>query len=183
MVVSIASAQPKITNLGFRSMKISAFSLLFLLSINCLPASAQHHYEYGGSRVVRQSQNGLATPSSTYIGSGTLSKTAQGIEPNNNPNLPSVNYGGAVKTPGDNIYRPKEPQQQYQRRYQQRRYNYMPPQQQPNYYVPGQNQQVYNEYKPDRTNFGYNQGSGGLSTYGGYNQQPQNQSSGNNRHF
>ncbi len=166
-------------------MKIPALSLLFLLGINCLPASAQHHYEYGGSRVVRQSQNGLANPSSTYIGSGTLSKTAQGIEPNNNPNLPSVNYGGAIKTPGDNIYRPKEPQQQYQRRYPQRRYYNMPPQQQPNYYTPGQNQQTYNEYKPDRSNFGYNQpgSGGGLSTYGSYNQQPQNQSSGNNRHF
>lgn len=167
-------------------MKLPAFSLLILLGINCLPVSAQHHYEYGGSRVVRQSQNGLATPSSTYIGAGTLSKTAQGIEPNNNPNLPSVNYGGAIKTPGDNIYRPKEPQQQrYPQRYQQRRYMYMPPQQQPNYYVPGQNQQVYNEYKPDRSNFGYTQpNSGGLATYGGnYGQQQQNQSQTGRRGF
>jgi hypothetical protein len=160
-------------------MKLPAFSLLFLLGINCLPVSAQHHYEYGGSRVVRQSQNGLATPSSTYIGAGTLSKTAQGIEPNNNPNLPNVNYGGAIKTPGDNIYRPKEPQQQrYPQRYQQRRY-YMQQQPQPNYYVPGQNSQVYNEYKPDRSNFGYSQpNSSGSATYGSYNQQPQQNSSG-----
>lgn len=161
-------------------MKIPVLSLLVILSTNVLPACAQHHYEYGGSRVVRQSQNGLSTPSSTYIGAGTLSKTAQGIEPNSNPNLPSVNYGGAIKTPGDNIYRPKEPQQRSQRRYyQQPRYMYMPQQQRQNYYVPGQNQQTYSEYKPDRSNFGYTQpGSGGLSTYGNYNQQPSQNSGG-----
>jgi len=165
-------------------MKFNALSLIFLLGVNCLPVCAQHHYEYGGSRVVRQSQNGLSNPSSTYIGSGTLSKTAQGIEPNSNPSLPSVNYGGAIKTPGDNIYRPKEPQQRSQRRYyQQPRYNYMPPQQRQNYYTPGQNQQTYNEYKPDRSGFGYSQpGSGGLSTYGSYGQQ-QNQNSGSGRRF
>lgn len=179
----VVSIRPVRTLLGFEHMKIPAFSLIVLLGINCLPASAQHHYEYGGSRVVRQSQNGLSNPSSTYIGAGTLSKTAQGIEPNGNPNLPGVSYGGAIKTPGDNIYRPKEPQQQYRRQYQQRRYMYMPPQQQQNYYVPGQNQQTYSEYKPDRSNFGYSQpGSGGVATYGNYNQQ-QNQNSGGNRRF
>ncbi len=165
-------------------MKLSAFSLLFLLGTNCLPVCAQHHYEYGGSRVVRQSQNGLANPSSTYIGSGTLSKTAQGIEPQGNPSLPSVNYGGAIKTPGDNIYQPKQPQQRYPQRYQQqRRYMYMPQQQQQNYYTPGQNQQTYNEYKPDRSNFGYGQqNSGGVATYGSYGAQP-TQNQGGSRRF
>lgn len=166
-------------------MKTVAFNLLVLMGFNCLPVFAQHHYEYGNSRVVRQSQTGLANPSSTYIGSGTLSKTAQGIEPNSNPGLPSVNMGANIRTPGDNMYRPK---QQYQQRPMQqggRRYYYMqPPQQQQNYYTPGQNQQTYNEYKPDRANFGYaQQGPGGVATYGGYNAQPNNQTSTGSRRF
>lgn len=165
-------------------MRIYTLSLLVLLGINGLPVCAQHHYEYGGSRVVRQSQNGLATPSSTYIGTGTLSKTAQGIEPNSNPNLPQVNMGGAIKTPGDNIYRPKQSQQQYPQRYQQRRYMYMQPQQQQNYYVPGQNQQTYSEYKPDRANFGYGQqSSGGVASYGSYSGQQNQPSNNGSRRF
>ncbi len=66
-----------------------------------------YNYRYGGLRVINQSQIGLPNPSSSYIGSGTLSKSAQGaIETGAqaNPNLPKVNVGGFIGTPGDNLY-------------------------------------------------------------------------------
>jgi hypothetical protein len=66
-----------------------------------------YNYRYGGSRVINQSQLGLPNPSSSYIGSGTLSKSAQGTVETGaqaNPNLPKVNAGGFIGTPGDNMY-------------------------------------------------------------------------------
>lgn len=54
-----------------------------------------------------QSQNGLAHPGGTYIGPGTASATARGqygTGAQNNPNLPRVNMGSTVATPGDNMY-------------------------------------------------------------------------------
>jgi len=164
-------------------MKATALSLILLMGASSIPAFAQYHYGYGNSRVTRQSQNGLSTPSSTYIGAGTLSKTAQGIEPNGNPSLPSVNYGGAIKTPGDNIYRPKQQAQPRMMQQQGRRYMYyQQPQQSGSYYTPGQNQPTYSEYRPDRSNMGYgqSQNSGGLSTYGNYGAPPSNQGSSQN---
>jgi len=46
-------------------------------------------------------------PSSTYIGPGTVSKSAQGIIKYGaqvNPGLPKVNRGNYIGTPGDNLY-------------------------------------------------------------------------------
>ena len=54
-----------------------------------------------------QSQNGLTHPGGTYIGPGTASATARGqygTGAQNNPNLPRVNMGSTVATPGDNMY-------------------------------------------------------------------------------
>jgi hypothetical protein len=75
-----------------------------------------------------------------------LSKSAQGINTTSNsanPNLPSVNMGANVRTPGDNQYRPKQPvyrQRVYQSR-QQRPAQY--------YYEPGQNNQSHS-YRPNQ---------------------------------
>jgi hypothetical protein len=66
-----------------------------------------YNYRYGGNRVINQGQIGLPNPSSSYIGSGTLSKSAQGAVETGaqaNPNLPKVNAGGFIGTPGDNMY-------------------------------------------------------------------------------
>jgi hypothetical protein len=70
-------------------------------------AQYEYHYSYGNSRVVQQDQTGLNRPSDTYIGSGTLSKSAQGAQqvgPQVNPGLPRVNHGAYIGTPGDNLY-------------------------------------------------------------------------------
>ncbi|MBY0359081.1 MAG: hypothetical protein K2W82_13850 [Candidatus Obscuribacterales bacterium] len=70
-----------------------------------LPALAQsYHYSYGDSRVVNQNQTGLYTPSSTYIGGGTLSQSAQGKNAGTGNALPGVTMGGYIRTPGDTIY-------------------------------------------------------------------------------
>ena len=68
------------------------------------PALAQYHYSYGDSRVVNQNQTGLYTPSGTYIGAGTMSKSAQGKGAGIGGALPAVNMGAHVRTPGDNMY-------------------------------------------------------------------------------
>jgi hypothetical protein len=63
--------------------------------------------ESNSRRVIMQSQNGLGRPSGTYIGPGTTSATARGqygTGVQNNPNLPRVNMGSTVATPGDNMY-------------------------------------------------------------------------------
>jgi len=66
-----------------------------------------YNYRYGDQRVIIQSETGLVHPSSTYIGPGTLSKSAQGaseVGAQVNPGLPKVNHGGFIGTPGDNMY-------------------------------------------------------------------------------
>lgn len=84
----------------------SAFLVAAVISIG--PAFAQgYHYSWGDSRVVNQGQIGLSNPSGTYIGSGTLSKSAQGYMQSGaqvNPGLPRVNMGAHIATPGDNQY-------------------------------------------------------------------------------
>lgn len=81
-----------------------------LLTLPSQKANAQNYtYSWGTSRVVQKSQDGLSNPSGTYIGSGTLSKSAQGqsagISGNESNNgLPRVNMGAHVRTPGDNLY-------------------------------------------------------------------------------
>jgi hypothetical protein len=94
--------------------KVAYMKGIILFAAVCLGLSSytsafgqDYNYRYGGSRVINQSQIGLPNPSSTYIGSGTLSKSAQGaIETGAqaNPNLPKVNVGGFIGTPGDNLY-------------------------------------------------------------------------------
>ncbi|MBS1953741.1 MAG: hypothetical protein JST89_06145 [Cyanobacteria bacterium SZAS-4] len=49
-------------------------------------------------------ENGLDSPSSTYIGAGTMSASAKGSDQNGqrpNANLPKVPWGATVGTPGD----------------------------------------------------------------------------------
>jgi hypothetical protein len=83
--------------------KIFALSAIVLLQ--ALPVSAQqYHYHYGDSRVTNQNQIGLYTPSSTYIGAGTLSRSAQGKQAGVGGALPQVNMGSHVRTAGDNLY-------------------------------------------------------------------------------
>ncbi|MBA3992713.1 MAG: hypothetical protein C0469_04240 [Cyanobacteria bacterium DS2.3.42] len=79
------------------------------------PALAQNssysfHYGNGSARVCNQNQIGLSDPSGTYIGSGTLSQTAQGKQVGGaqaNPLLPKVPWGANIQTPGDNFYTPQ----------------------------------------------------------------------------
>jgi hypothetical protein len=108
---------------------LALLSILFSFSV---PAYGQdYHYRYGNARVVNQNQTGLAMPSGSYIGSGTLSATARGDYGQNkaNANLPGCNMGGYIRTPGDNVY--------YNYNQQQRRGGYQyfqrPILQQPNY--------------------------------------------------
>lgn len=86
-------------------MKNSALLLAALLSVTALPAFAQgYHKSYGNSRVVQQNQTGLYTPSATYIGAGTMSRSAQGKSAGVGAALPVVNMGSHVRTAGDNMY-------------------------------------------------------------------------------
>lgn len=93
-----------------RATRIVASSLLPVLSAFCLlPAGAQsYHYSWGNSRVVNQNQTGLYMPSSTYIGSGTLSRSAQnlpaGVSSGGMSGLPQTSFSPSVSTPGDNQY-------------------------------------------------------------------------------
>lgn len=140
--------------------------VLFLgvtLFLGYLPAAlAQtYHYNYGDSRVTNQSQTGLSNPSGTYIGTGTLSQSAQGRNAGTGGALPNTTMGGYIRTPGDTIYngqgetgcirmpngsvvykddymRMQMQQMASQRRFRQpTRNNYY--QQQGNFYVPGSN--------------------------------------------
>lgn len=86
-------------------MKNNALFLAALLSITALPAFAQqYHKSYGNTRVVQQNQTGLYTPSATYIGAGTMSRSAQGKSAGVGAALPVVNMGSHVRTAGDNMY-------------------------------------------------------------------------------
>lgn len=85
-------------------MKIAIGLIAGLLLTQSAPALAQYHYNYGDSRVVNQNQTGLYTPSATYIGAGTMSRSAQGKGAGIGGALPAVNMGAHVRTPGDNMY-------------------------------------------------------------------------------
>lgn len=86
-------------------MKKNALFLAALISLTALPAFAQqYHKSVGGSRVVQQNQTGLYTPSATYIGAGTMSRSAQGGQAGVGAALPTVNMGSHVRTAGDNMY-------------------------------------------------------------------------------
>lgn len=127
-------------------MKARIFSAFALSLCLAIPALAQYNYSYGSGRVVNQTTNGMPGPSSTYIGAGTMSRSAQGLPAQpmtGSPGLPSCNMGANVRTPGDNIYQPKaipkvnnvpyfrQPQVMTQQQYAQ--------QQGMHFYVPGQN--------------------------------------------
>ncbi len=149
------------------SMYLKWLSLSILVGAVLVSPSARgqggYTYSWGNSRVVDQTQIGLPNPSSTYIGSGTLSKSAQGATtsgPLVNPGLPRVNHGAYVGTPGDNLYganpittnslTPEQAQarqfelqkayilRQYQQQLQ-RQQQQQQAQPQGNVYVPGQN--------------------------------------------
>lgn len=85
-------------------MKTKYALLVAGLLASQVPAVAQYHYSYGDSRVTNQSQTGLYRPSGTYIGSGTMSQSAQGKNAGIGGDLPSVRMGAHVRTPGDNMY-------------------------------------------------------------------------------
>ena len=96
-------------------MKRDLCIALALIASSMAPIGAQNYnHSYGSSRVVDQNNNGLASPSSSYIGSGTMSKSAQGTPAaaQTNPGLPRVNMGANVRTPGDNLYRQPAPRTQ-----------------------------------------------------------------------
>ncbi len=157
-----------------------------LCALACVPVLAQsYNYSYGNSRVI-QGGNGLAAPSSSYIGPGTMSQSARGSAPGGaiaNPNLPSVNMGANVRTPGDNMYRPKPEN------------NGLPPgrlganvgmpgdnmRSDMHYYVPGQNLRALqqNQYGQSQQQFYYK--PGGVATYAesGYGSSTEGQT----RHF
>lgn len=87
-----------------------AVALLALTQIAIYqPVQAQsYHYSWGNSRVVMQNQTGLYSPSSTYIGGGTISRSAQGLPAGVSSSglngLPQTHFGANVGTPGDNQY-------------------------------------------------------------------------------
>ncbi len=84
-------------------MKRLILTSIIILATDMHPCLGQE----SNVRVINQSANGLAYPSSSYIGPGTLSKTAQegaGYRAQTNPSLPKVNHGGYFGTPGDNLY-------------------------------------------------------------------------------
>jgi len=121
--------------------------LLFVALTFFSSAACAQNYQ-NNARVINQSTNGLAAPSSSYIGSGTLSKSAQGVNQppsNTNPNLPAVNMGANVRTPGDNQYRPKQQQSYSQQtiRTSGKRQPVL------HYYEPGQNNQP-RSYQPNQ---------------------------------
>jgi len=120
---------------AMRTSKAAMIVSLFGLGLAAnSKALAQYGYNCnsGSSRVVQQDDVGLSRPSGSYIGAGTLSKSAQGVQeqgPQANPGLPRVNRGAYtyIGTPGDNMYgahpilSPAQQQQQGWQAVQQRR--------------------------------------------------------------
>ena len=165
---------------GLITMKKTILLGLVILS-GSLPVNAQgYHQSYGDSRVVNQSQTGLYTPSSSYLGAGTLSKSATGQNAGIRAGgLPTTVWGGSIRAPGDGLYngsdgtmrqengaviyadqymarqnqiRRMAEQRMFRQRQQQQQYNAP----QGNFYVPGSNGGAA----------GY--GSGGTAGYGSY---------------
>jgi hypothetical protein len=96
----------EVTNMN-RSFLLSIAALTLLSLPSALAQGVNYNYRYGDSRIIIQSETGLTHPSATYIGPGTISKSAQGIPEAGaqaNPGLPKVNHGGFIGTPGDNLY-------------------------------------------------------------------------------
>ncbi len=134
--------------------RIILLSLTIAWASNNNSVIAQNTSNY---RLINQSSNGLAQPSSSYIGPGTLSKTAQegaGYVPQANPGLPKVNRGAYIGTPGDNLYSgnpdlSQPPQPTYSRQPIKAIYR-QPVQTAPNVYLPDANIPMsYANYKTD----------------------------------
>jgi hypothetical protein len=99
-------------------MKNVAFVASVLLSsvVSCLsvtPAFSQlggegYSYSGGSARVVNQASKAYHMPGATAIGSGTMSRSAQGFASateQSNPGLPTVHWGSTVSTCGDQQYK------------------------------------------------------------------------------
>lgn len=160
-------------------------------SSSVLPASSQnYHYNYGGGRVVNQNNIGLSQHSSTYIGTGTMSQSAQGKGAGvGNSALPSVPLGSHVRTAGDNMYNNQgsnrmsngaliyqdqadaltsartQKYRQAQQRVQMRQMQQMQQQRQGNFYVPGSNGAAATYGNAPSTQMQYS--GSGAATYGG----------------
>ena len=86
---------------------ILASALIFTLNLCPSVIGQTYDYSNGNTRVINQTSHGLAYPSGSYIGTGTMSKSAQqgaGIIVPANSGLPKVNRGRYIGTPGDNLY-------------------------------------------------------------------------------
>jgi hypothetical protein len=87
--------------------------LVFISTLGCLMsfcasgAFAQSYNANGVDSRIIYGGNGLSTPSGSYIGGGTMSASARGIQvggPQSNPGLPRVPWGANIGTAGDNQY-------------------------------------------------------------------------------
>jgi hypothetical protein len=88
--------------------KIAFVSTLGCLLSFCASGALAQTYNANGvdSRII-YGGNGLSTPSGSYIGGGTMSASARGIQqsgPQVNPGLPRVPWGANIGTCGDNQY-------------------------------------------------------------------------------
>lgn len=84
-----------------------AFSLIACSSITAASAQVGGYNANGNESRVVYGGNGLANPSGTYIGGGTMSMSARGVPQGGaraNAGLPSVSMGSHVGTAGDNQY-------------------------------------------------------------------------------
>jgi hypothetical protein len=132
-----------------RSLLLSTALLALIACPRSIAQGTNYNYRYGDSRIIMQSETGLTHPSSTYIGPGTISKSAQGVPEMGaqaNPGLPKVNSGGFIGTPGDNLYGNNPIRAVEARRVQMRRQpqviyvqQQQPPKPKEYTYTPGQN--------------------------------------------
>ncbi|CAN5355216.1 hypothetical protein BH10CYA1_BH10CYA1_32920 [soil metagenome] len=88
--------------------KLAFVSTLGCLVSLCASGGLAQSYNANGvdSRII-YGGNGLSTPSGSYIGGGTMSQSARGIQqggPQANPGLPRVSLGANIGTAGDNQY-------------------------------------------------------------------------------
>lgn len=89
------------------SKLILAFSLIACTTITAASAQVGGYNANGNESRVVYGGNGLANPSGTYIGGGTMSMSARGVPQGGaraNAGLPSVSMGSHVGTAGDNQY-------------------------------------------------------------------------------
>ncbi len=86
---------------------ISTLGCLVSWSLCASGAFAQSYNANGVDSRIIYGGNGLSTPSGSYIGGGTMSQSARGIQqggPQANPGLPRVSLGANIGTAGDNQY-------------------------------------------------------------------------------